>query len=48
MKSFPDRDKFPGDGQLFPNLVREGLPTIQELSRGGSTRKGVPDSAIEI
>jgi hypothetical protein len=23
----------PGDGQLFPNLVREGLPTNRELSR---------------
>src|ERR1035437_2467712 len=26
------------DGQPFPNLVKEGLPTIWKLSRGGSNR----------
>src|SRR3981189_434865 len=33
------RGSWAGDGQPFRNPVRQGLPTIQELSRGGSNRK---------
>jgi hypothetical protein len=28
------------DGQTFPNLIKEGLPTIWELPHGGENRNG--------